>query len=103
MNKIFKISALALALSTFSGCGESPDVVKMKGGLMRSGMSDAEATYVAETMSKSVDAEQFNYAAALMAAGIDEKSAFNKTRRKFGEDYDREAIKEAKESYQNKK
>ena len=102
MNKIFKTSALALALSTFSGCGESPDVAKMKSGLIKSGFTATQATSYAEMMAKDVDGEHYNYMAEMMNAGLTERAAYGKTRRRFGAEFNMSAVKKAKEASTNK-
>jgi hypothetical protein len=84
IGKKIGLSGLMLAaLLAVAGCGESPDVEMMKAGLARSGMPADQANCFAEKMSETVDGEPYNYMARLMKEGLDEKSAVNKTRRKY--------------------
>jgi len=70
-----------------AGCGESPDVVSMESGLVKSGMASGKAACFAGAMEKTVDGEVYNYLASLMNKGETEKDAVNKTRRKYGADF----------------
>ena len=86
--KKLKLLALsALIIPALAGCGESPDVDLMKAGLSRSGLTAAQVDCFAEKMADTVDGEPFNYMARLMKEGMDQKAAMNKTRRKFGPDF----------------
>lgn len=88
MNKKVGFAFLLLALAAMtSGCGESPDVEKMKAGLAKTGMPAEQAACFAEKMSKTVEGEPYNYMAALMKEGAAENEAVNRTRRKFGADF----------------
>jgi hypothetical protein len=87
MNKNLKIALLLFALPVLAGCGESPDVEKMKAGLAKTGMPADQAACFAEKMSETVDGEQYNYMSALMNEGVSEKDAVNKTRRKYSADF----------------
>jgi hypothetical protein len=73
-------------LIALSGCG-APDVEQMKAGLAKSGMPAPQAACFAEKMSKTVKGEPYNYIAKLMNAGMAEKEAVQKARRKFGADF----------------
>lgn len=86
VKKLFSAFLLA-GLFVLAGCGGSPDVELMKEGLVRSGIPADQAACFAEKMSKTVDGEPYNYMAALMKEGVDEKSAANKTRRKYSADF----------------
>jgi hypothetical protein len=77
---------LLLMLLILSGC-PSKDVEQMKAGLVKSGMPEAQAELFAEQMSKTVEAGPYNYMAKLMNAGVDEKTAVNRTRRKYGAEF----------------
>jgi len=72
-----------LFLVILTGCGKSPDVELMISGLVRTGMPQGQADCFAEKMSKTVKGEPYNYMAALMKEGMDERGAVNKTRRKY--------------------
>ena len=91
MNRVTKqlkmLMLTALILPALAGCGESPDVEKMKAGLARSGMPPAQADCYAEKMAETVDGEPYNYVAKLMGEGLAEKEARNKARRKFGSEF----------------
>ena len=76
-----------LTLLIVAGCGKSPDVELMKAGLVRSGMPAGQAACFAEKMSKTVKGEPYNYMAAVMNEGLDERTAVNKARRKFGPEF----------------
>ncbi len=78
---------LLAGLAALTGCGESPDVEKMKAGLVRSGLPADQAACFAEKMSETVGGEPYNYMAALMGEGLNEREAVTKTRRKFGAEW----------------
>ena len=78
---------LCMALSTLTGCGPAPEVDTMKSGLIRSGMDAGQAACFAEQMSETVDGDPYNYMAKLMNAGLSEREAVNKARRKYGADF----------------
>lgn len=75
---------LLLATLFLAGCG--PKVDRMQAGLVKSGMPAAQAECFARQLGKSADTDAYNYVAELLNAGLDEKEAFNKARRKFGAD-----------------
>ncbi|WP_309400859.1 hypothetical protein [Cerasicoccus maritimus] len=84
--RIATISCLLITLLGIAGCSR-PKVDEMKAGLIKSGMPAAQADCFANEMKKSVDADPYNYMAALMNAGADEKTAINKARRKYGAEF----------------
>lgn len=85
---------LFLMLLVLAGCGG--DVELMTSGLTKSGLPANQAAAFAEKMSKSVKKGPYNYMAKLMDAGISEKDAVNKTRRKYGAEF-KQAMQEARE------
>ncbi|WP_309386442.1 hypothetical protein [Cerasicoccus frondis] len=90
-NKYAKISLtinglLVISLLSLAGCSR-PNVDEMKSGLVKTGMPADQADCFANEMKKSVDADPYNYMAALMNAGADEKTAINKARRKYGAEF----------------
>ena len=90
-----RFALLLFVLPVLTGCA-SPDVGQMKTGLLKTGMPDDQAQCFAEKMSKSVKAEPYNYMAKLMNVGEDEKTAVNRTRRKYGAEF-KAPMKKARE------
>ena len=87
MNRWIKKSLLPLALlALLSGCSR-PDEAAMQSGLMKSGMDTVQAECMAQSLKKNVKTDAYNYMANMMVAGLSEKEAANKTRRKFGGDF----------------
>jgi hypothetical protein len=85
---------LLVVLSCLSGCG-SPDIAQMESGLIKSGMPAGKAECFARQMGATVKADSYNYMAKLLNAGLDEKSAVNKVRRKYGANF-KTAMEEAR-------
>lgn len=89
------LGALALAAVLLAGCG--PKVDRMKEGLRKSGMSAAQAECYAQQLSKSAETGPYNYMAELLNAGVNEKEAANKARRKYGAEF-KEAVDTARKA-----
>jgi hypothetical protein len=77
-----------------AGCA-GRNVERMKEGLVKTGLPADQAECYAREMSKTVNAEPYNYMAELMIAGADEKSAVNKARRKYTADF-KDAMEKAR-------
>ena len=87
MRTKFKILVACIGMSLcLTGCG-GRDVETMTSGLQKSGLPTAQATAFAEALKKGVKKDPYNYLARLMDAGIPEKDAINKTRRKYGAEF----------------
>lgn len=98
-SKRFSLTALGLLLGAslfLAGCGKH-EVDKMKAGLVRTGLSAEEADCFAHKMSETVDRDPYNYMAELMNAGLDEKTAVNKARRKYGAEF-KDPMEKAREA-----
>ena len=89
------LGPLLFVLPVLTGCS-SPDVEQMKTGLLKTGMPEDQAECFADRMRKAVKAEPYNYMAKLMNAGEDEKTAVNRTRRKYGAEF-KAPMKKARE------
>lgn len=87
MKEKIKLSLFVVgAAVVLAGCG--PDVEKMTAGLARSGMPESQAQCLAEKAADlGMKKDSYNYIAALLNEGVDEKTAVNKARRKFGADF----------------
>ena len=83
-----------LGLLLVAGCGGAPDVARMKAGLVKSGMAENQSECVARELSKTAKAAPYNYLAGLLEAGVEEKNAVNKARRKYGPEF-KTAVDEA--------
>ncbi len=77
---------LLMALPLLSGCAR-PDVDLMTAGLIKSGIPADQADCFAEQMKKEVKADPYNYMAKMMSAGLSEREAVNKARRKYGAEF----------------
>lgn len=94
MKRLTKIFML-LAILFLTAC-ESADVDLMKAALVKSGMEASRAEcYATQMVEKGVEAGAYNYIAKLMNAGLSEKEAVNKARRKYGAEF-KSAMTEAK-------
>ncbi|WDP92768.1 MAG: hypothetical protein HUN04_24825 [Desulfobacter sp.] len=76
------VCLISLVAAMVSGCGGDKDA--MKAALAKTGMASDQAACFAEKMiEEGMEAEPYNYMAALMNNGASEKDAVNRTRRKF--------------------
>lgn len=82
---IINISAIAVATVCLTGCG--PDVESMQQGLVKSGLPVNQASCYAEKAAEDTPKDAYEYVANFLNAGVSEKDAINKARRKYGADF----------------
>lgn len=71
----------------FATACTSPDTASMQAGLVKSGLTAAQATCYGNALSSAVDAEAFNKIAEHLANGEPLANALRRARRQYGSDF----------------